>query len=45
MAADKRLPGVSKEEFVGRYGFGVSTMYTGLPPQLTTGYSPARVAR
>lgn len=43
MAADKRLPGLSEEEFVNRYGFGLSTFYTGLPPQLTTGYSPARV--
>ena len=43
MAADKRLPGLSEEEFVSRYGFGVSTFYTGLPPQLSTDYSPARV--
>jgi hypothetical protein len=43
MAADKRLPGMSEEEFVNQYGFGVSTFYTGLPPQLATGYSPARV--
>jgi hypothetical protein len=43
MSADKKIPGVSEEEFVSRYGFGVSTLYTGLPPQLSTGYSPARV--
>src|SRR3982074_692802 len=43
MTADKHLPGLSEEEFVSRYGFGVSTFYTGLPPQLSTGYSPARV--
>jgi hypothetical protein len=43
MAADKKLPGLSEEEFVSRYGFGVSTLYTGLPPQLATGYSPAKV--
>ena len=43
MTADKRLPGLSEEEFINRYGFGVSTFYTGLPPQLSTGYSPARV--
>jgi hypothetical protein len=43
MAADKILPGLSEEEFVNRYGFGISTFYTGLPPQLSTGYSPARV--
>ena len=43
MSADKSLPGLSEEEFVSRYGFGVSTFYTGLPPQLSTDYSPARV--
>jgi len=43
MAADKSLPGLSEEEFVKRYGFGIATLYTGLPPQLSTGYSPARV--
>src|SRR5947207_6708459 len=43
MSADKVLPGLSEEEFVNRYGFGISIFYTGLPPQLTTGYSPARV--
>src|ERR1700738_2602373 len=43
MSADKILPGLSEEEFVKRYGFGITTFYTGLPPQLSTGYSPARV--
>src|SRR5215831_5090458 len=43
MAADKQMPGVLEAEFVSRYGFGVSTLYTGLPPQLATGYSPAKV--
>jgi hypothetical protein len=43
MSADKQLPGLSEEEFISRHGFGVSTFYTGLPPQLSTGYSPARV--
>ncbi|MFK4500037.1 hypothetical protein ABIF86_004328 [Bradyrhizobium japonicum] len=43
MSADKILPGLSEEEFVNRYGFGISTFYTGLPPQLSTGYSPARI--
>ena len=37
------MPGLSEEEFINKYGFGVATMYTGQPPQLTTGYSPARV--
>jgi hypothetical protein len=44
MAADKTLPGVGEEEFIAKYGFGVSTMYTGKPPQLATGYSPGKVA-
>jgi hypothetical protein len=43
MSADKRLPGLSEEEFVDRHGFGVSTLYSGLPPQLSTDYSPARI--
>jgi hypothetical protein len=43
MSADKSLPGLSEEEFVNRHGFGVTTFYTGLPPQLSTGYNPARV--
>ena len=43
MTADKRIPGLSEDEFVDRYGFGVSTFYTGLPPQMSTDYSPARV--
>src|SRR5690349_18656559 len=42
MAADKTLPGVSEEEFVKRFGFGVSTFYTGKPAQLSTDYSPAK---
>jgi hypothetical protein len=43
MAADKRLPGLSEEEFIAHHGFGISTLYTGLPPQLSTDYSPARI--
>lgn len=43
MAADKQMPGLSEAEFVGRYGFGLATLYTGQPPQLATGYSPAKV--
>ncbi len=43
MAADKRMPGLSEEEFINKYGFGHSTLYTGQPPQLTKGYSPAKV--
>lgn len=43
MKADKTLPGVEEEEFVAKYGFGISTMYTGKAPQLATGYSPGRI--
>jgi hypothetical protein len=43
MTADKSLPGVSEQQFISKYGFGVSTMYTGKPPQLATGYSPGKV--
>jgi len=43
MVADKSLPGLSEEQFVSKYGFGVSTLYTGQPPQLATGYSPAKI--
>jgi hypothetical protein len=43
MGADKNMPGLSEEEFINKYGYGVSTLYTGQPPQLAKGYSPARV--
>jgi hypothetical protein len=43
MKADKTLPGLDEAEFVARYGFGISTHYTGKAPQLATGYSPGRI--
>ena len=43
MQADKREPGMSEREFIERNGFGVATRYTGKPPQLVDGYSPAKV--
>jgi hypothetical protein len=43
MNADKTLPGMSEKEFAEAYGFGLATFYTGLPPQLSEGYSPGRV--
>ena len=43
MTADKHLPGLSEAGFINRYGFGVSTFYTGKPPQLADGYSPGKV--
>ena len=43
MTADKSLPGMKEEEFIENYGLGISTFYSGKPPQLAEGYSPARV--
>ncbi len=43
MSADKNLPGVDEEEFIDKYGYGISTTYTGKPPQLAEGYSPGKV--
>jgi hypothetical protein len=42
MTADKSMPGMNEEEFIGKYGFGVSTLYTGQPPQLASGYNPGK---
>ncbi len=43
MSADKKMPGMGEEEFIAKYGFGLSTLYTGQAPQLSTGYAPGRV--
>jgi hypothetical protein len=43
MQADKMLPGLDESEFIAKYGFGIATLYTGKPPQLATGYSPAKM--
>ncbi len=43
MSADTSLPGMAEEDFISKFGFGVATTYTGLPPQLSDGYSPAKV--
>lgn len=37
------LPGMDEEEFIEEHGFGISTLYTGRPPQLVEGYSPGKV--
>ena len=42
MVADKTMPGVSEEEFISKFGFGVATMYTGEPPQLADGLQPGQ---
>lgn len=43
MTADKRMPGMEEEEFIENYGLGISTFYSGKPPQLVEGYCPGRV--
>jgi hypothetical protein len=43
MTADKSMPGLTEKEFTAQYGFGVSTLYTGQAPQLSNGYSPAKL--
>ena len=43
MVSDKSMPGMDEAEFVEQYGFGISTLYTGQPPQLNEGYSPGRI--
>ena len=42
MKTDKHVRGLTEEDFISKYGFGVATMYTGQPPQLDTG-SPTQV--
>jgi hypothetical protein len=34
MTSDKALPGVTDEQFIAQYGYGISTLYTGQSPQL-----------
>jgi hypothetical protein len=43
MVADKSLPGYSEEQFAREFGFGIATLYTGKPPQLSEFDTPARI--
>ena len=43
MRADKSLPGLSEKEYTDQYGFGISTLYTGLAPQLVDATTPAKI--
>lgn len=36
MTSDKSLPGVSDEQFITQYGYGIATLYTGMAPQFST---------
>lgn len=35
MTSDKSLAGMSERQFIDQYGFGISTLYSGLAPQLS----------
>jgi hypothetical protein len=43
MLADKSLPGLSEEEFIEQYGYGISTLYSGLGPQASEATTPAKL--
>lgn len=43
MVADKSLPGMNEEEFITQYGYGISTLYTGLGPQASDTGTPAKI--
>lgn len=43
MTSDKSLPGLSEKGYIDRYGFGISTLYTGLAPQLADENTPAKI--
>ena len=43
MTADKSLPGMSEDRFVQEYGLGISTLYTGVAPQLSELRTPAQI--
>jgi hypothetical protein len=43
MVADKSLPGLSEKQYFDQHGFGISTLYAGLPPQLAEETTPAKI--
>ena len=43
MTADKSLPGLSEKRFFDLHGYGISTLYTGHPPQLADSTAPAQI--
>lgn len=43
MTSDKSLPGMSEGQFIDQYGYGISTLYTGLAPQLSELRTPAQL--
>ena len=43
MVADKSLPGMGERQFIAEYGYGISTLYTGLAPQVSDVLTPAKL--
>lgn len=43
MVADKSLPGIGEGQFIDQYGYGISTLYTGLAPQVSDFSTPAKI--
>lgn len=43
MVSDKSLPGLSERQYFDQYGYGISTLYTGKPPQLEDQATPAQI--
>jgi hypothetical protein len=43
MTSDKSLPGMTERQFIDQYGYGISTLYTGLAPQLSEQRTPAQI--
>lgn len=43
MVADKSLPGMGEGQFIEQYGYGISTLYTGLAPQVSDLSTPAKI--
>jgi len=43
MVADKSLPGMVESQFIQQYGYGISTLYSGLAPQISDLSTPAKL--
>ncbi|MCI0549630.1 MAG: hypothetical protein L0287_01610 [Anaerolineae bacterium] len=43
MVADKSLPEMGERQFIEQYGYGISTLYTGLAPQISDVSTPAKI--
>ena len=43
MTSDKSMPGMTEGQFIDQYGYGISTLYTGVAPQLSEFRTPAQI--